>query len=53
MSSRSLMKSLGDEWAPEQVKDVYGNSSLDAALADRKALVGAFFDIIGKAINKD
>ena len=47
------MESIGDEWTPEQVKDVYGNSTLDDALADRKSSVGTFFDIIGKVINND
>ena len=47
------MESIGDEWTPEQVEDAYGDSSLDEALADRKASVGTFFDIIGKVINKD
>ena len=47
------MESIGDEWTPEQVEDVYGDSSLDEALADRKAAVGTFFDIIGKVINRD
>ena len=47
------MKSIGDEWTPEQVEDVYGDSSLDEALADRRASLGTFFDIIGKVINRD
>ena len=47
------MEAIGDEWTPEQVEDVYGVSSLDEALADRKASLGTFFDIIGKVINRD
>ena len=47
------MEAIGDEWTPEQVEDVYGDSSLDEALADRKASLGTFFDIIGKVINID
>lgn len=47
------MESIGDEWTPEQVEDVYGDSSLEESLADRKASVGTFFDIIGKVINRD
>ena len=47
------MNSIGDEWTPEQVEDVYGNSTLYEALADRKSIVGAFFDGIRKVINKD
>lgn len=46
------MEAIGDEWTPEQVEDVYGGSSLDEALADRKASLGTFFDIIGKVINR-
>ena len=45
------MEMIGDIWAPEQVKDVYGDVSLDEALADRKASIGTFFDILGKAMN--
>ena len=47
------MDSIGDEWTPEQVEDVYGDSTLEEALADRKASVGIFFDIIGKVINRN
>ena len=47
------MESIGDEWTPEQVEDVYGGTSLDEALADRKSSVGTFFDIIHKVINND
>lgn len=47
------MEAIGDEWTPEQVENVYGDTSLDEALADRKASLGRFFDIIGKVINKD
>ena len=47
------MEAIGDEWTPEQVEDVYGDSSLDEALADRKASLGTFFDIIEKVINRD
>lgn len=47
------MDSIGDEWTPEQVEDVYGNSTLEDAVADRKSSVGTFFDIIRKVINND
>lgn len=47
------MEAIGDEWTSEQVEDVYGDSSLDEAMADRKASLGTFFDIIGKVINRD
>lgn len=45
------MESIGDEWEPEDVERVYGNSTLDEALSDRKSALGSFFDIIGKVIN--
>lgn len=47
------MESIGDVWTPKQVEDVYGDSSLDEALADRKATIDTFFGIIGKVINRD
>ena len=47
------MEEIGDTWTPEQVKDVYGDSSLEEALADRKASLGNLFDIFGKVINRD
>ena len=45
------MEEIGDVWTPEEVEDVYGDSSLEEALADRKSSMGMFFDIIGKVIN--
>lgn len=47
------MESIGDEWTPEQVDDVYGDSTLEEAPADRKSSVGTFFNIIRKVINND
>lgn len=47
------MESIGDKWTPEQVEDVYGDSTLDEALKDRKSALGTFFDIVGKVINRD
>ena len=47
------MEAIGDEWTPEQVEDVYGDSTLDEALDDRKSSLSTFFDIIGKVINRD
>lgn len=47
------MENIGDKWTPEQVEDVYGDYSLEDALADRKASVGAFFDIIDKVLNRE
>ena len=45
------MEAIGDDWTPEQVEDVYGDSTLEEALADRKSALGTFFDIVGKVIN--
>lgn len=45
------LESIGDIWTPEEVEDVYGDSTLEEALVDRKTSVGMFFDIIGKVIN--
>ena len=47
------MEEIGDVWTPEQVEDVYGDTSLEDALADRKSSMGIFFDIIGKVINRE
>ena len=47
------MESIGDEWTPEQVEDVYGDYTLEEALEDRKSSLGILFDIIGKIINND
>lgn len=47
------MDAIGDVWTVEQVEDVYGDSTLDEALADRKRSLGSFFDIIGKVINRN
>ena len=47
------MEAISDEWTPEQVEDVYGDSTLEEALADRKSALNTFFDIIGKVINKN
>ena len=47
------MEAIGDEWTPEQVEDVYGDSTLEEALADRKSALNTFFDIIGKVINRN
>ena len=46
------MEMIGDHWTPEQVEDVYGDSTLEEALADRKSSVNTLFDIIGKVINR-
>ena len=45
------MKKIGDAWTEEQVEDVYGNCSLQEALADRKAILGMFFRGITEILN--
>lgn len=45
-------ESIGDKWTVEQVEDVYGDSTLDEALADRKTTIGMYFDNIAKVINR-
>lgn len=46
------MKDIGDDWTVEQVMDVYGNTSLDDALSDRKSSINIFTDIIDKVVNR-
>lgn len=43
---------FGDVWTVEQVQDVYGDISLDQALADRRASYEHISNIIGNSINK-
>ena len=47
------MEEIGDIWTPEEVKEAYGDSTLGEALADRKAALGIYFDIIEKVINNN
>ncbi|MFR8975684.1 MAG: hypothetical protein ACLVG9_06760 [Eubacteriales bacterium] len=47
------MEEIGDDWEADDVERVYGKSSLDEALNDRKASLGTFFDIIGTVLNRD
>lgn len=47
------MEEIGDVWDPEDVERVYGNSSLEEALEDRKTSLGKLFDIIEIVINRD
>lgn len=47
------MEAIGDKWTPEQVEDVYGDSSLEDALEDRRSSLDLFFEIVGKVINRD
>ncbi|MCD8018727.1 MAG: hypothetical protein LUF92_03830 [Clostridiales bacterium] len=46
------MEEIGDEWTLEDVERVYGDDSLEDALADRKASVAIFGDIIGTVLNR-
>ena len=46
------MESIGDEWTPEQVEDVYGDVSLEEALSDRNSSLNSLFDIIEKVLNR-
>ena len=45
------MRNIGDEWTPAQVKDVYGDSTLEAALAERQGMVNQLAGNIGKLLN--
>ena len=47
------METIGDNWTPEQVEDMYGNFTLEEALDDRKSNIGTLFGIFGKVINRD
>lgn len=47
------MEEIGDNWTPEQVEDVYGDSTLEEALAERKSSLDTFFDIIEKVLNRE
>ena len=46
------MEEIGDVWTPEEVKDAYGDATLNDALADRKSHLNQFADIIDKVINR-
>lgn len=45
------MEEIGDLWEPEDVERVYGDQSLEDALADRMADMSAFASIIGTILN--
>ena len=47
------MEEIGDNWTPKQVEDVYGDSTLEEALAERKSSLDTFFDIIEKVLNRE
>ena len=46
------MEEIGDIWTPEQVKDAYGDSTLNDAIFDRKSQIEKLTGIIGKVINR-
>lgn len=46
------MGELNDPWTQEQVQEVYGDLTLEEALADRKSSVSKLADIIGKTLNR-
>lgn len=43
---------IGDIWTVEQVMDVYGDTSLDDAIADRKASLSHLVDIAETVFNR-
>lgn len=45
------MEEIGDIWEPEDVQRVYGDMSLDEALADRMGDMNTFGNIIGTILN--
>ena len=47
------MEAIGDVWEEADVERVYGNLTLEDAVADRKSSVGMLFDIFGKVIQKN
>lgn len=46
------MEEFGDIWTADQVEEVYGNSSLEEAIADRKSSHEKMAGLIGKVINR-
>jgi hypothetical protein len=45
------MGNIGDKWTPEQVRDVYGDSTLKDAIAERQEMVNQLAGNIGKLLN--
>jgi len=43
---------IGDIWTVEQVMDVYSDTSLDDAIADRKASLSHLVDIAETVLNR-
>ena len=46
------MEEFGDVWTADQVEEVYGNSTLDEAITDRRSSHEKMADLIGKVINR-
>ena len=46
------MEEFGDIWTADQVEEVYGSSTLDEAIADRRSSHEKMADLIGKGINR-
>ena len=45
------MEEFGDIWTANQVEEIYGSSTLEEAIADRKSSHEKMADLIGKVIN--
>lgn len=45
------MEEFGDIWTAAQVEEIYGSSTLEEAIADRKSSHEKMADLIGKVIN--
>lgn len=45
------MEEYGDIWTVDQVKDVYGDRTLEEAIIERKTTFASFADAIGKVLN--
>ena len=48
----ATMEEFGDIWTADQVEEVYGNSTLEEAIADRKSSHEKMAGLIGKVINR-
>ena len=46
------MEEIGDVWEDEDVERVYGDMSLDEALAERKGSISVLGNIIGTILNR-
>ena len=47
-----MFEDIGDIWTTEQVLDVYGDSSLDDAIVDRKVSLSHLVDIAETVLNR-